>query len=160
MRIQRVFIAVAIAATVGLFTLSATGPGSTAGAGPSPTEQNRSAALAPAGVQLGAVLVGGSEVPGPGDANGWGLADVWVDQTQVCWKITAKAVAPITAAHIHAGPAGVAGPVIVPLDPFNEGCATAPARTTRFIESHPGQFYVNLHNAEFPGGAIRGQLAK
>jgi hypothetical protein len=46
------------------------------------------------------------------------------------------------------------------MDPFGEGCATVAARTTRFIEGHAGQFYVNLHNAEFPGGAIRGQLAK
>lgn len=154
MRLPRVFIAVAITATIGLFTLIIPGTGS------SSAEQAKAQALAPAGVQLGAVLVGGNEVPGPGDSNGWGLADVWVNQTQVCWKITAKSVAPITAAHIHAGPAGVAGPVIVPLEPFGEGCAATPGRTTRFIENHPGQFYVNLHNAEFPGGAIRGQLAR
>lgn len=159
MRQLRVFIGVAVAAAVGLFTLGATGPSSTAGPGAA-SAPLKAAVAAPAGVQLGAVLVGGNEVPGPGDGNGWGLADVWVDQKAVCWKITAKAVAPITAAHIHAGPIGVGGPVVVPLDPYKEGCATVQARTTRFLETHPGQFYVNLHNAEFPGGAIRGQLAR
>ncbi len=26
------------------------------------------------------------------------------------------------------------------------------------IEANPSGYYVNLHNARFPGGAIRGQL--
>ena len=28
----------------------------------------------------------------------------------------------------------------------------------RAIERNPGAFYVNIHNAQFPPGAIRGQL--
>lgn len=149
MRLHRVFIIIiAIAATGGLVTLSTPGP---TGASSSASETT---------VRLGAVLVGGNEVPGPGDPDGFGLADVWVKRGEVCWKITVKSVAPITAAHIHAGPAGVAGPVVVPLEPYNEGCTDTTNRISRFVARYNGDFYVNLHNVEFPGGAIRGQLRR
>ncbi len=113
-----------------------------------------------AGTPLGAVLVGGTEVPGPGDADGWGLADVRVKRAEVCWRITVTGVEPIAAAHIHGGPARVAGPVIVPLEPVARGCTDVRRRTARFIREHPSQFYVNVHNADFPAGALRGQLLR
>jgi hypothetical protein len=28
------------------------------------------------------------------------------------------------------------------------------------IRQHPSAYYVNIHTAEFPGGAIRGQLRR
>jgi hypothetical protein len=108
---------------------------------------------------LGAVLVGGTEVPGPGDPDGYGFANVRVSGSQVCWRITVNAVEAIAAAHVHAGPIGVSGPVVVPLAPFERGCTEVPLRTARFISKHSDQFYVNVHNAEFPAGALRGQLA-
>ena len=109
--------------------------------------------------RLGAVLVGGTEVPTAGDPDGYGFANVRVTGREVCWRITVNAVDPITAAHIHAGPVGVAGPVVVPLAPVDRGCTEVPRRTARFIQHHADQFYVNVHNAEFPAGAIRGQLS-
>ena len=108
--------------------------------------------------RLGAVLVGGNEVDTPGDPDGFGLADVRVSGREVCWRITVNAVEPIAAAHIHAGPQRVSGPVVVPLEPFGKGCTEVGRRLARFIEHHPSQFYVNVHNAEFPAGALRGQL--
>ncbi len=107
---------------------------------------------------LGAVLVGGNEVPGPGDS-GYGLADVRVKGKSVCWKITIAGVGDPTAAHIHAGPAGVSGPVVVPLAPWHRGCTDVAKRVARFILEHPDQFYVNVHNEAYGGGAVRGQLA-
>ena len=143
-------LAIAAAALVGL--VASTVPG---------TAASPSVTAAPAPVPLGAVLVGGTEVPGPGDPDGYGLAGVRVQSGQVCWRITISGdVASIEAAHIHAGPTGVAGPVVVPLEPYNRGCTDAPRRVTRFITNHSGQFYVNVHNAEFPAGALRGQLLR
>lgn len=147
MNTGKAFAAVTTVAAVGLVTLA--GSGTVA----SSAERARSA-------HLGAVLVGGNEVPNAGDPDGYGFADVKVRRGQVCWHITVNAVEPIAAAHIHAGPAGVPGPVVVPLNPYEAGCTDASKRTTRFIRQHPGQFYVNVHNADFPGGALRGQLAR
>jgi len=106
------------------------------------------------------VLVGGNEVPGPGDADGYGLADVSVRRAEVCWRISVSGVAPVAAAHIHAGPRGVAGPIVVSLEPYRSGCTEVRRRLARFIKEQPGEFYVNVHNAEFPGGAVRGQLRR
>ncbi len=147
MRLGKVFLAITIAAVVGLLTLNAPGPAGS------------SAQQAASRVHLGAVLVGGNEASG-GDTDGFGLADVWVDGSEVCWKITTTSIATPTAAHIHAGPAGVSGPVVVTLNPVDEGCTNTTARLARFIKQHPREFYVNVHNGDFPGGAIRGQLSK
>ena len=147
MRRATALLATTAAAMVGLVASAV--PGSAAPAG----------APAPATKHLGAVLVGGNEVPGPGDTDAYGLADVSVRTDEVCWRITVSGTfEPLTAAHIHAGPQGVAGPVAVPLDPIRRGCDDVAPRLARFLRQHPSQFYVNLHNDEFPAGALRGQL--
>jgi len=111
---------------------------------------------------LDAVLVGGNEVPDPGDSDGYGLAKVFIDEPGVvCWKIRVQDVdRPLTAAHIHAGPAGVSGPAVVTLSPIRTGCIDVKKRIARSIDEHPSQYYVNVHNEEFPGGAVRGQLLR
>lgn len=67
-----------------------------------------------------------------------------------------------TAAHIHRGPVGVNGPVIVPLNvtASTTGTITGSATVSQsFADSMVlGNTYVNIHNAEFPGGEIRAQL--
>jgi hypothetical protein len=111
-----------------------------------------------------ASLSGAAEVPGPGDPDGTGAAAVTIDPTtgEICADLRVANVAPITAAHIHRGGPGVAGPVVVPLNAPNPTSATcvmaAPALATE-IATTPAGFYVNVHNAEFPGGAVRGQLS-
>lgn len=146
MKLLTAFLAITTAATVGLASASA-------GTAASYPDRAKS-------VHLGAVLVGGNEVPTPGDPDGFGFADVRVKRGEVCWRISVNAVEPITAAHIHAGPTGVAGPVVVPLEPYRAGCVDTANRTARFIRQHPEEFYVNVHNAAFPGGALRGQLRR
>ena len=143
---QRVAVSVVIATTAVAGVVATTLPGTAA---PAPAEAERTT--------LGAVLVGGNEVTA-GDTDGWGLAGVKVARREVCWKITVNAVDAITGAHIHAGPRGVAGPVVVPLMPVDKGCADVPRRTARFIKQQPSQWYVNVHSEEFPTGAVRGQL--
>jgi CHRD domain len=112
-------------------------------------------------------LSGPSEVPA-GDPDATGSATVWVNAGTgtVCyrWSVS-NANADIFAAHIHRGVAGVAGPVVVPLPPTGpssgSGCTTGVDRSLALdIIRHPWNFYVNTHNADFPGGTARGQLSR
>jgi hypothetical protein len=80
----------------------------------------------------------------------------------VCYTLTAKLIAPATAAHIHLGLRDEAGPVVVPLEPPTGGsvsaCTPIPCALSLKLREHPQRYYVNVHNQEFPDGAIRGQL--
>jgi len=114
---------------------------------------------------LVAELSGGAEVPGPGDEDASGEATVRPDAAagEVCFTIALEGVDEAMAAHIHEGGPDVAGPVVVPLEPPAEGsveaCAEAEAELLEQLVAEPEGFYVNVHNAEFPDGAARGQLA-
>ena len=109
-------------------------------------------------------LTGAEEVPGPGDPDGTGTADVTIiDATDnLCYELKVANIAPATAAHIHRGARGVAGPPVVTLEPPTDGeqdkCMVAPQAIADEIEANPSNFYVNVHNAEYPNGAVRGQL--
>ena len=107
------------------------------------------------------------EVPaGSGDTDGSGLAVVTFSHIgnptgSVCFDMTTKNVDTITAAHIHTGALGTAGGVFISFDvPTNglSGCVNADVGDINKILTDPAGFYVNLHNAAFPAGAIRGQL--
>src|SRR6266511_226683 len=70
------------------------------------------------GRPLSATLTGAAEVPGPGDADASGTAFITLNQGQgeVCFDLSWAGIdGTVFAAHIHVGPAGVAGPVVVPL---------------------------------------------
>jgi hypothetical protein len=118
-----------------------------------------SGALQKGGNSLHATLSGKVEIP-KGDPDGKGTAEVKINGTSVCWEIKTSKVAKLLAAHIHKGRAGVAGPVVVPFGKAfkAKGCITAPAAVAAAIKSNPSAYYVNVHNAKYPGGALRGQL--
>ena len=111
-----------------------------------------------------AVLNGASEAPGPGDADGFGLAGVRFEGTTVSYNMMIQHLTTPTASHIHRGAAGAPGPVVITLAsafPNNRasGSANASAALIEEILDNPEGFYVNIHNADFPNGAIRGQLS-
>lgn len=115
---------------------------------------------------LRASLTGSQEVPGPGDPDGSGSAEITVvDATDnVCFDLEVRNIGAATAAHIHRGEAGVSGPPVVtleaPSDGSSDGCISAPGGLADEIYANPAGFYVNVHNSEYPAGAIRGQLAR
>jgi hypothetical protein len=118
------------------------------------------------GRPLATTLTGAAEVPGPGDPDGTGTATLTVNPglDQICYELTVSGIAPATAAHIHKGAVTVAGPVVVPLAPPTGGTSSGCAEVTRelalAILNNPSDYYVNVHNADFPAGALRGQLSK
>jgi hypothetical protein len=121
--------------------------------------------LASGGAPRVTTLSGAEEVPAA-DPDGTGFAAITlnVGQQRVCWELTVANIAPATASHIHAAPAGVNGGIVVPLSPpttgTSSGCALGVDPTLiQAIIDHPELYYVNVHNADFPAGAIRGQLS-
>lgn len=110
-------------------------------------------------------LTGAAEVPGPGDSDGRGKSSVSIKKgaMQVCYDISVSKIAAATMAHIHEGASDVAGPVVLTLmtpgsNGKSKGCVDAEAALIERIRNSPEMFYVNVHNAEFPDGAVRGQL--
>jgi hypothetical protein len=134
---------------------------------------------------VGAHLTGRAEVAADGskklvgDPNGRGEAYVFGvdgDPTTLCYILEVSRIAELDQApggarmaHIHRGAAGTNGPVEVTLafpqggqaaDCLTEGEAGKgldPGEVQRIL-GNPSAYYVNVHNSEFPSGAVRGQL--
>jgi hypothetical protein len=125
-----------------------------------------------AGRPFDIALTGAQEVPGPGDADASGTAHIELNQGQgtVCFDLAWAAIdGTVSAAHIHVAPAGVAGPVVVPLftgaafsgTDATGGCAEdVSEELIKAIRQDPAAYYVNVHSTVFPAGAVRGQLSK
>lgn len=107
-------------------------------------------------------------VPNQGDLDGTGTASITVNvgQRRVCWDIDVANIAPPTRGHIHKGAPTTTGGIVVGFFEAGSvdlnGCTTAPVdrELLRDIIQNPQDYYVNVHNADFPAGALRGQLSK
>jgi hypothetical protein len=147
-RLVALLVVVASAAAVGLVTASA--------------HTQQAAALRVFRV----TLAGENETPA-GDPVATGSATIRArsGQARICYRLSARDLSGrAVAAHIHRGAAGAAGPVVIPLKTPNaagnaRGCAKAKRALVRAILARPSRYYVNVHTREFPGGAVRGQLA-
>lgn len=117
-----------------------------------------------------------------GDPNGRGEAYVFGidnDPETLCYvllvdKIQLVPVGEGMAAHIHFGQRGENGPVVAALAGPEDGnaadCLTegeagkfplhpgAGSGIVQDILDFPEDYYINVHNPEYPGGAVRGQL--
>lgn len=128
------------------------------------------AAPAAADTSLTIELTGAQEVCEPAntcnDPEGTGTAtvDITTATGEICvtleWDISDGTA---SAAHIHEAPLGSAGGVVLPLfttpeaDGAFDDCFTD-ATLAAAIEAAPGDYYINIHSATYPNGAIRGQL--
>jgi hypothetical protein len=106
-----------------------------------------------------------NEVPA-GDPDGSGTAHVAVNPVldRICTDLEVREIGVVTAAHIHRGAAGVNGPPVIPLDApddnDSEECDVVADTLLQEIANNPQGFYVNVHTAQYPNGAIRGQLMR
>lgn len=118
---------------------------------------------------LTAELTGEAEVdgagnPDQGDLDGTGTANLRTipKKEKVCYDITVDNIQPANAAHIHKAPVGTNGPIFktlkAPTDGTSSGCVRMGRKQIMMINRNPSGFYVNVHNGEFPNGALRGQL--
>jgi hypothetical protein len=111
-------------------------------------------------------LTGAQQVP-PVQTDGAGKADLTYDPTArvVTWSISYSGLSsPATMAHFH-GPAalGANGPVVIwlskqgsaPGSPIKGEATLSPEQAQQF---GAGQWYVNVHSKDHPGGEIRGQV--
>lgn len=115
---------------------------------------------------LGAQLTGDQEVPVV-TTTARGVASFTLNATRDTLFITAAfngLSGPITAAHVHDGARGVAGPVLTNLLPFLQGnrmqgfltgADISAARLSKYLR---GEYYINVHTAANPSGEIRGQI--
>lgn len=113
-----------------------------------------------------ATLSGAQEV-GPGDPDGYARAEISVTDefNQICYDVgDIRNIDAITGMHIHRGRAGVNGPVVLTLTKANEGgwkgCKGRAEWLEDAIEKDFTNYYVNIHTAPYPNGAIRGQLSR
>ena len=117
-----------------------------------------------------------------GDPNGRGEVyvfgvdeDAAADRQKLCYVLVADKIdsSPGGAAHIHEGEPGENGPVVARLafpaggdasDCFDQSSTRggspvfAEGFTPAELFANPDNYYVNVHTAEYPNGAIRGQL--
>jgi hypothetical protein len=113
-------------------------------------------------------MTGDQVVPGPGDAEASGSAVMTIDAVErslcISWDIVG--MDPAVAAHIHTGAAGEDGPIVVTLptpaaDGTGSDCLFGLDQALLFeIVGDWGNYYVDVHTASFPNGAIRGQVRK
>jgi hypothetical protein len=124
------------------------------------------------GKKLSAALTGDAEVGG-GDPDGNGEVQLRLNsgQERICYTMVLNDIEPATRAHIHRGDAGTNGgievflfdvtvdpPLPVPDSLAVPTCVDVARDLVKEIRHNPSGFYVNVHNSEYPGGAVRGQL--
>ncbi len=160
MKERRLLLALALAALV---TLALAGAASA----------DRLDVAAHGGRPFSTELTGAEEVDpvtgavGVGDPDGSGTATITLNpgQEEVCFELTVADIDAPIGAHIHEGAAGTTGPVVVGLEPLpptgdssSSGCVSLERQEIIEILRDPSNYYVNVHTALFPDGAIRGQL--
>lgn len=124
-------------------------------------------------------MLSGSEVVPPATTSATGEAtfELSKDGKKLSYKITVKDIENVTAAHIHKGKMGEAGPPLAPIQmkakkgkfsgTLAKGTITAKelmgslkGKTVNDLvaEIEAGNTYVNVHTAKYPDGEIRGQI--
>lgn len=103
-----------------------------------------------------------ADLSGDGDGYGSFSGEIDAETGDVCYILAVSDLEGVTAAHIHAGAEGKNGKPVVTLQVTGEDedlCVAAEPDTLKPIVAEPANFHVNVHTADMPKGAIRGQLA-
>jgi len=118
------------------------------------------------GTMLTTTLTGLNETSSLSDPDGVGMLQFTVkaDEGKFCYDLNVSTISDPTSATLNIGARGISGAVLTTLKTPTQGssadCVTLDADRMADIVRNPGSYYVNVLNAEFPEGAIRGQLGK
>ena len=117
-----------------------------------------------------------AEVPTPKSTTAAGSAEVVIYPDRIEYDVTGSSITGVTMAHIHSGPIGSTGPVVVtmlnqpnsPSGTINGRIVSGVVNSTNLpagytLESfkaflRSGNAYVNVHTSANPNGEIRGQI--
>jgi hypothetical protein len=152
-----------LALSFAVLVLGATGCGgsSSPGSGPKP---GLSAARGTGPIRIYRLALAGSAETPVGAPSGVGVAVIaFHGSSVVCWRFAhLHGFTNATFAHIHRGPKGRSGNIVVPLSIgpalHHQGCVSVIRALVKAIEHNPRGYYVNIHSAKYPGGAVRAQL--
>jgi hypothetical protein len=102
---------------------------------------------------------GTEEVP-PTPVMNTGYASLFLNeaQTQVSYFIEYETFGNETAAHFHMAAPGSNGPVVFPLPLGSPKIGVWNVTPADVAALFAGNIYVNIHNQDYPGGAIRGNF--
>jgi hypothetical protein len=108
-----------------------------------------------------------AEETGDPDGNGMLIYYYNLKSRQTCYALLVQSIQlPATSAQIYRGEIGQTGEAVLKLkapaaNGISGGCFAqnkANEATLKEVLENPTRFYVNVHNKEFPDGAIRGQM--
>ncbi len=112
-----------------------------------------------------ATLTGAEETP-PNASPGKGIGILTFNPNDRAFnaRVVSSGVAD-NAAHIHQGPPGVAGPIVIPLtrEPGSviwEAKGTLTEAQEAALRAGNIDYYFNVHSPTFPAGEIRGQIER
>jgi hypothetical protein len=131
-------------------------------------------------ITFNATLLSGNETPPIANAaNGIGNFTFDTVAQNITYSLSYSALSSTAVmAHIHFGPVGVSGPIILPFSPsptgtsgtlsgvlttanlINQATTGIATFTDIYNAALAGSLYANLHTTNFPAGEIRGQLAQ
>jgi CHRD domain len=169
-----IVLAVVVVAALGLVAVALAGGGyggygdNSSGSQSTQSTQSTSSTSAKSSTySFKATLTRGAEVPkpqgAPAAAGGTFVAKSVESGSTVTIKWTLKfhgLSGKATAAHIHMGRKGAAGPVVVPLCGPCKASSTGSAKISSAVENalEQGKAYVNVHTVKNAAGEIRGQV--
>ncbi|HEX9872370.1 MAG TPA: CHRD domain-containing protein [Candidatus Tectomicrobia bacterium] len=105
---------------------------------------------------------GPSGPPTAQDADGSGTAILSFDAAkgEICWELTVTDIAPAFASHIHKNYGAQMFSLSPPTQGAASGCGSASRKFITTVLENPEEYFVIVHNNEFPTSALSGRLAQ